>query len=76
MVFPEDQLTILAYNRVVKDLNGVAEKAFVGMLKFNFELMVMPGFPCKPVEKHCMGMYVEANGITEAGRISGRTRML
>ena len=28
MVFPEDQLTILAYNRVVKDLNGVAEKAF------------------------------------------------
>ena len=20
--------------------------------------MVMPGFPCKPVEKHCMGMYV------------------
>lgn len=58
MVFPEDQLTILAYNRVVKDLNGVAEKAFVGSLKFNFELMVMPGFPCKPVEKHCMGMYV------------------
>ena len=58
VVFPEDQLTILAYNRVVKDLNGVAEKAFVGSLKFNFELMVMPGFPCKPVEKHCMGMYV------------------
>lgn len=58
VVFPADQLTILSYNRVVKDLNGVAEKAFVGSLKFNFELMIMPGFPCKPVEKHCMGMYV------------------
>lgn len=58
VVFPADQLTILAYNRVVKDLNGLEEKAFVGSLKFNYELMIMPGFPCKPVEKHCMGMYV------------------
>ena len=23
--------------------------------------MIMPGFPCKPVEKHCMGMYVGGN---------------
>lgn len=58
VVFPYDQLTILPYNRVVRDLNGLQEKAFVGSMKFNFELMVMPGFPCKPVEKHCMGMYV------------------
>ena len=58
VVFPADQLTILSYNRVVKDLNGLTEKAFLGSLKYNFELMIMPGFPCKPVEKHCMGMYV------------------
>lgn len=58
VVFPYDQLTILPYNRVVKDLNGLDERAYVGSLKFNFELMVMPGFPCKPVEKHSMGMYV------------------
>lgn len=58
VVFPSDQLTILPYNRVVKDLNGLTEKAFLAGLKFNFELMLMPGFPCKPVEKHCMGMYV------------------
>lgn len=58
VVFPFDQLTILPYNRVVHDLNGLTEKAFLGSLKFNFELMLMPGFPCKPVEKHCMGMYV------------------
>lgn len=58
VVFPYEQLTILPYNRVVKDLNGMEERAFVGSMKFNFELMAMPGFPCKPVEKHCMGMYV------------------
>ena len=54
VVFPYDQLCILPYNRVVRDLNGLTVKAFLGALKFNFELMLMPGFPCKPVEKHCM----------------------
>ena len=55
VVFPCEQLTILPYHRIVTDLNGITEKAFIGSLKFNFELMLMPGFPCKPVEKHCMG---------------------
>lgn len=59
VVFPCEQLTILPYNRVVRDLNGLTEKAFLGSMKFNFELMAMPGFPCKPVEKHCMGMYLD-----------------
>jgi uncharacterized protein (DUF1015 family) len=61
VVFPEDELTILAYHRVVKDLNGRDGRALIGSLKFNFELMAMPGFPCKPVEKHCMGVYVEGD---------------
>lgn len=59
VVFPYDQLCILPYNRVVKDLNGLTVKAFLAALKFHFELMLMPGFPCKPVEKHSMGMYVD-----------------
>lgn len=58
VVFPYEELTILPYNRVVKDLNGLGERAFLGSLKFNFEVMIMPGFPCKPVEKHSMGMYL------------------
>ena len=61
VVFPYDQLTILPYHRIVKDLKGMEPKAFIGSMKFNFELMAMPGFPCKPVEKHCMGMYVGGN---------------
>ena len=57
--FPYDQLTILPYHRIVKDLKGMEPKAFIGSMKFNFELMAMPGFPCKPVEKHCFGLYVD-----------------
>lgn len=60
VAFPEEELTILPYNRVVKDLNGLNVKAFLGAVKFNFELMIMPGgFPCLPLEKHCIGMYVD-----------------
>ena len=59
VVFPYDQRCILPYNRVVRDLNGLTVKAFLAAMKFHFELMLMPGFPCKPVEKHCMGMYVD-----------------
>ena len=59
VVFPYDQLTILPYHRIVKDLKGMEPKAFIGIMKFNFELMAMPGFPCKPVEKHCFGLYVD-----------------
>ena len=59
VVFPYDQLTILPYHRIVKDIKGMDPKAFIGSMKFNFELMAMPGFPCKPVEKHCFGLYVD-----------------
>ncbi|MCD8155751.1 MAG: DUF1015 family protein [Clostridiales bacterium] len=59
VMFPFDHLTILPYNRVVRDLNGLTGKAFLGAVKFNFELMAVGHFPCKPVERHCMGMYLQ-----------------
>ena len=59
VVFPYDQLTILPYHRIVKVLKGMEPIAFIGSMMFNFELMAMPGFPCKPVEKHCFGLYVD-----------------
>ena len=57
VVFPFEQLTILPYHRVVKDLNGMAERMFIRRLNEKFELLLMADFPCKPVEKHCFGMY-------------------
>ncbi|RVU54037.1 DUF1015 domain-containing protein [Anaerosphaera multitolerans] len=37
-IFPEDELNILAYNRVVKDLNGITEEEFLNRLKDNFKV--------------------------------------
>lgn len=59
VVFPSHQLKILPYNRAVKGLDPMTEKAFLGAVKFNFELMVVPGgFAVQPFEKHCFGMYL------------------
>ena len=36
--FPDDQLNIIDYNRVVKDLNGLSEAEFIEKLKEDFEM--------------------------------------
>ena len=59
VVFPYEQLTILAYNRVVKDLNGQSVEAVLARMKEKFDMTIVPGFPAKPVEKHCFGMYLD-----------------
>lgn len=40
--FPESQLKIIDYNRVVKDLNGLDEQAFLKALEADFELAKVP----------------------------------
>ena len=59
VVFSYDQLTILAYNRVVRDLNGQSVEDVLEKIKENFDMTIVPGFPAKPVEKHCFGMYLD-----------------
>ena len=38
VVFPHDQLKIMDYNRVVKDLNGLTPDAFIGKVKETFDV--------------------------------------
>jgi uncharacterized protein (DUF1015 family) len=38
VVFPHDQLKIMDYNRVVKDLNGLTPDAFIGKVKERFDV--------------------------------------
>lgn len=47
VIFPHDQLQILPYNRVVRDLNGLTPKEFLDALASNYELQVIqqPGDP-------------------------------
>ena len=37
--FPDNQLTIIDYNRVVKDLNGLTEEEFLAAIKEDFEVL-------------------------------------
>jgi uncharacterized protein (DUF1015 family) len=42
VIFPHDQLNILPYNRVVRDLNGRTPKELLETLALHFELTVIP----------------------------------
>ena len=42
VIFPHDQLHILPYNRVVRDLNGLTSKQLLEALTLHFELSVIP----------------------------------
>ena len=57
VVFPYDELTILAYNRVVSDLNGNTPKDFLKKLTECFAVCEADS-ACQPVEKHSIGMYM------------------
>jgi uncharacterized protein (DUF1015 family) len=40
VVFPHDQLKIMDYNRVVKDLNGLSQDAFLAKVRESFDVVV------------------------------------
>jgi uncharacterized protein (DUF1015 family) len=58
-IFPESQLQIMDYNRVVKDLNGLSEADFLKALSEDFEVReIGPDTPFKPAKTHEFGMYL------------------
>ncbi|TGE39157.1 DUF1015 domain-containing protein [Desulfosporosinus fructosivorans] len=59
VLFPHDQLMILDYNRVVKDLNGLNNEEFLSELAKAFVVEEMGREPYKPVEKATFGMYLD-----------------
>jgi uncharacterized protein (DUF1015 family) len=56
VIFPDDQMMILDYNRVVRDLNGLDPNAFVAAVKERFE--VQPVENGRPARRQCFGMYL------------------
>ncbi len=58
VVFPDDQLHIIDYNRVVKDLNGMSEEAFVSALAESFDIVEVKEDIYKPTALHNFGMYI------------------
>ncbi len=57
-IFPESQLAILDYNRVVKDLNDHTTEEFISALQEEFMITYSPE-PVKPAVLHEFGMYLE-----------------
>ena len=60
VLFPDDQLMIMDYNRVVKDLNGLSASDFLGKVKDIFEVEKLDTQE-KPKEKGQISMYLEGN---------------
>ncbi|WP_159518111.1 DUF1015 domain-containing protein [Sunxiuqinia indica] len=56
--FPDDQLAIIDYNRVVKDLNGLSEEQLVDKLSAGFEIEKIGSEIYKPTTLHEMSMYL------------------
>ena len=57
--FPAGQLTIIDYNRVVKDLNGLSSAEFLAALEKNFIVEKMGSEIYKPTALHTFSLYLD-----------------
>lgn len=57
--FPESQLKILDYNRVVKDLNGRTKEQFLRALELDFDVKEMGAEIYHPAHLHNFSMYLD-----------------
>jgi uncharacterized protein (DUF1015 family) len=58
VIFPDADLKIFDYNRVVKDLNGMSEKEFLDKISENFTVEQAVESPYRPEAKHIFAMYL------------------
>jgi uncharacterized protein (DUF1015 family) len=78
VIFPDSQMQILDYNRVVKDLNGLSVDAFISKISETFDLQ--PHTPCcggcdgcnetqfRPSSPHTFGMYLKGDWYSLTAR--------
>ncbi|MEO7309469.1 MAG: DUF1015 family protein [Chitinophagaceae bacterium] len=58
-LFPSNQLYIMDYNRVVKDLNGLDSESFLELVSENFEVETIGSKAFSPANLHEFGMYFD-----------------
>ena len=66
--FPAQQLTILDYNRVVKDLNGRTPEAFLAALEKNFVVADKGTEEYRPQQAHEFSLYLEGHWYSLTAR--------
>ena len=59
VLFPDEELMILPYNRVIKDLNGLSKEAFLAAVEEKFLVKETGREPYEPSGKGCFGMLLE-----------------
>jgi uncharacterized protein (DUF1015 family) len=57
--FPDNQLQIIDYNRVVKDLNGHSHEAFIEKIKSDFDIVSESNEILKAQKLHQFSMYLD-----------------
>lgn len=61
VIFPDNQLNIIDYNRVVKDLNGLTKDQFIAALGESFDVQDMGTEIYKPSKLHEFSVYVDGH---------------
>ena len=61
VIFPESQLHVIDYNRVVRDLNGLTPDEFLARLGESFDVTDMGTEIYKPTKLHNFGMYLNGH---------------
>lgn len=77
-IFPHDEVKILGYNRLIKDLAGLSEEQFFNSLKSNFKIIKLT-HPKHPFERNVFSMYLNGywyylktkNKIIDKDSVSG-----
>jgi uncharacterized protein (DUF1015 family) len=59
VIFPDNQLKIIDYNRVLKDLNGLTKEEVIEKLGKNFEVKEMGAEIYEPSGLHNFSMYID-----------------
>lgn len=62
VIFPDDQVQILAYNRAIRDLNGLSSSNFLERLKTSFQ--ITPDGSDTPARRGQWAMYLEGRWYT------------
>lgn len=60
-LFPSNQLYIMDYNRVVKDLHGLTPATFIEAVAVKFDVEQLSKEPFKPAALHEIGMYLNGS---------------
>lgn len=59
VIFPDSDLKVFDYNRVVKDLNGFSKEEFLQKISEKFTVEPVEKGPYRPEAKHIFGMYLD-----------------